>query len=227
MLRSGMKKVIAMMLVVIMMVTNTPFVAVAANDNTHGDYLFETIVDDGSYTKLKITNTVTGKVEWVEGYNYEDGSSHYIASSDDITYIIDADTEKISVLLDGVIINEISLASEMPDSIIMPSAYEAWSGWTTEYSSSNIVVGNMSAVVAVVAAIMKLSLRANIVVAIATWLVSNAVPQTYYSISTRTRYDWSLYKMQQEIKTTFYTDSSYTTSIGSDTRTVTTSLQSR
>lgn len=227
--KSILKKVSVFMVTLTLLINCVPNFVSASNNNILGDYLIQTVVDEAEYTKQKITNIKTGEIEWLENYNYSDGTSYSIAKSETEEYIIENNGNEVLVTHNGKIVDKIDLSQEVSTEDVKANidmgnsissyAYGPWSDSTCTYSSRGFRVAILSAAIGIIASIFGLPATESIVVTVATTAFGLAITDVYYKICTQYRFDLPNELYQGRQTTTIYSVSNYTGYLGENTTT--------
>lgn len=224
------KKLVSVALILVIMLTSTSTIF-ASDMEIYDDYLIETINNDVGYTKLKITNTKTGEIEWLESFEYENGESYMIARSENVEYIIESNNESVIVTRDNEVIDEI-LLTDTPDEMsdiqsllnnnsegsVSTYAYGSWSAPTWRQSSRSFRVTLLSAAIGIVATIFGLPKTESIVITVATTAFGLALKDLYYEICRQYRFDYDNKIYQGRDITYIYEVSNYTGLLGDNSK---------
>lgn len=191
------------------------------------EYVVDTVVSKGTYTKQKITNIKTGEVEWLEGNHYSDGTSRLISTSEsenDI-YIIENNLKEITITKNDKIFKKMDL--EKPDieiitnsKITLNSDWSEWGPISFSTGSKSTGVGRAGVVISVVATLLGVPPTASIAITVAAQIISENIENMYYEIETQFRFNHATYAYQRKDVFYMYKYSNYTGFMGTHTKTI-------
>lgn len=175
----------------------SPDLVFASNLESYSNYSVETIHSSDKYIKQKITDKITGEIQWLETNYNDDGTSRSIAKSRDEEYTVENNLDEIIVRKDNQLFETIDIKNgskikelnfeEINDESIKP--YGPWGELTYRYSSRSTRVTLVGAAIAIAAAIFAVNPGASIAITIGTVIIDLNLQNIYYRIGTQTKYD--------------------------------------
>lgn len=207
-------KVITFLLVVVLMLIPVQSISAAENSakviRANG-YTVKVVAQTDVYQKLEIVNYDTGKIEVLEalkeGSNWKyistvDGEKYYMESIDN-HFLIYNDNKKIiqNIDLSNTFVN---FKSENPS--VIPNA--DWGNKVYFEGNTGVITGLLSAAIAIVATIAKVSIGHAIAITVATTIIGLVTPIGYYKGYYQTKWEDGMYHTRRY--TTFYRYSNYT-----------------
>lgn len=189
-----------------------------------GSLIITSIIESKEYTKIKIENKEDNKIEFVESYLQKDGTYKYIVTTEDNTFTIFKKDENIMLEdKNGNIIEIISLeiasletfdlynnASPTMKAPCIPDS--DWKVVRLGYTSRSLVYSDYAMLIGVIASIFGTP-AAGVAVIVATWLYNRNMKDAYYYFEEQHRFRDGM--LQKRTYTQFYTNSDYTTKLGS------------
>ena len=176
------------------------------------------------YQKIKIEDKNNNKIEYLESYLQEKDNYIYKATSEDDSYIIKKDQNKVLITnKSNNVIEEFDLPNAnnnlnkeeynmeyglnsycIPDTDWSPTTYKG-------YTSRSIVIGEISLIIGIIATISGVEPAAAVVISVATWYYSRVIEDAYYYYEEQTRFrdGW----LEKRSYTKFYENSDYNKAI--------------
>lgn len=189
-----------------------PVSAVQAKFISNDVISLETLVEKDNYSKIKVTNFLTGEIEFLETTSNEDGTRILTVTSnehDKITTIED-NSDGMIVKENGKIIkiysNEQIIKSDEVSEIksdIGLFGYGSWSNPVTTEGHKALWVGiTATVVVGIISGIFKLPADHSTVVGIVAAVIADSILDIWYKTTTQYRFDYGIliYQGRQTIQ---------------------------
>lgn len=213
-----LKKVISIFLV-LMLVLSSINVAFANESSRNvikvNGYTVTVVADTKDYKKLEILHDDIQKIEILESFK-EGTEWKYISTVEDEIYYMEKKGDHFLIsnenknVMQDIDLSESFINIKSENFSVTP--YADWGDKVSFEGNTGVIVGVLSAAIAIVAAIAEVSVNDSIAITIATTIISLASPIGYYKGYYQTKWEDGMYHTRRY--TTFYEYSNYTGQIG-------------
>lgn len=185
------------------------------------DHTIVVIEKNEKYEKVKITNTLSGKVEFIELFRDSDMDRYVLTNEEDGNKtLVFNDGHYVRMIENGIVVLKVAA----PESTIMGSgndmslfSYGDWTGWSTyNYTHYNILALGFSAAVTYIASFYGASPSTAVIYDVVSSLLTGGFDVTFATKEFRKRFDYYAGIAEEDAYIKFYYDSNRNAQVGTE-----------